>query len=175
MFVHAHKGVTEGRGIGVVGALGAVHMVVGRAELVFSLPVSHEFQGPVGDDLVGVHVHGGAGAALHHVHRELVPKFSAHNLLAGCHDGVSNLLVQHAQLRIGGRGGHLHIGHGDDVLRIVAHLGVGDFVVVDGPLGLYAVVSVDGNLKFADEVAFDPEFLFRHTIKIMINKLLFYT
>ena len=135
-------------------------MVVWGAELVLALLVPHEFQGAIGDDLVGVHVHRGAGAALHHIYRELVPQFTGHNFLAGCHNGIGNLGVQHAQLRVGGRRGHLHIGHGNDVLRIVAHPRVGNFIVVKSPLGLYAVISVDGNLKFADKVALDPEFGF---------------
>ena len=135
-------------------------MVVGGAELVLALLVPHEFQGAVGDDLVGVHVHRGAGAALHHIYRELVPQFTGHNFLAGRHNGIGNFGVQHAQLRVGGRRGHFYIGHGNDVLRIVAHPRVGNFIVVKSPLGLYAVISVDGNLKFADKVALDPEFGF---------------
>ena len=158
--VHPEEGIAEGGGIGVVGALGAVHVVIGRAILVFAFFVAHQLQGAVGDDLVGVHIHRSAGAALHHIHRELVPQLAGHNLLAGRHDGVADLLGHHAQFRVGGGRSHLYIGHRDDVLRIVVHMRGGNLVVVDGALGLYAVIGIGRNLEFADQVALDPEFLF---------------
>ena len=71
-------------------------MVVGGAELVLTLLVAHQFQGAVGNDLVGVHIHRSSGAALHHVHGELVPQLAAHNLLTGLYNGIGNGLVQYA-------------------------------------------------------------------------------
>ena len=81
------------------------------------------------------------------------------NLLAGFYDGIADHRVQNAKLRIGCRSGHFNVGDGVDVLRIVEHLGCGNLVIVQCPLGLYAIVGICWNLKFAEEVAFDPEFL----------------
>ena len=47
----------------------------------FSL--AHEFEGAVGDDLVGVHVGGGAGAALEDVELELVVELAVDEVAAG--------------------------------------------------------------------------------------------
>ncbi len=162
MLVHADESVAEGAGIGVVRGLGAVHVVVRGAVLVFALLVPHQFQGAVGDHLVRIHVHGGAGSALHHVHRELVVELAVHDFPAGGHDRFADFLRKDAELGVGGCGGHLHIGHRDDVLGIVAHPRGGNLIVVEGPLGLDAVVSVGGNLKFSQEVGFDPILDFAH-------------
>ena len=137
-------------------------MVVRGAVLVLALVVAHEFEGAVRDHLVGVHIDGSAGAALHHVHRELVVELAVHDFLAGLDDGVRDGAVQHAEFGVGLRGGHLHVSDRDDVLRIVEHLRRGNLVIVEGPLGLDAVVGVGRYLELAEEVAFDPEFGFRH-------------
>ena len=160
--VHAHESIAECGGIGVVGGLGAVHVVVGGAELVLTLLVAHKFQGTVCDYLIGVHVHGCAGAALHHIHGELVPELSAHNLLAGCYDCIGNLPVKHTQTGVCLGCSHLHVCNCNDVLRIVAHVRIGDLVIVDGALCLDTVISVNGNLEFTDKVTFDPEKFFGH-------------
>ena len=40
----------------------------------------------------------------------------------------------------------------DDIVGIVAHLLAGDMVVVEGALGLYAVVNISRHLELAQEV-----------------------
>ena len=62
----------DGGGVDVVGGLGEVDVVVGVQAGVVAFGVAEDFQGAVGDDLVGVHVRGGPGAALDDVHDELV-------------------------------------------------------------------------------------------------------
>ena len=111
-------------------------MVVGRAVLVLAFLVPHQLEGPVGDDLVGVHVDRGSGAALHHVHGELVEESAFRNLLAGRADGIGDLRVQHAEFLVGQGCGPFDVCYGFHILRIVVHVGVGDLVVLDGPLGL---------------------------------------
>ena len=122
--------------------------------------MAHEFEGAVCDYLVGIHVHGSAGAALHHVHRELVMEFSGNYFLAGLYDCVSDLAVKHAQFCVCGSCSHLDVCHCNDIFRIVAHPGVGDLVIVESTLCLYAIVGIGRNLKFPQKVTFDPEFLF---------------
>ena len=78
--------------------------------------------------------------------------------LAGCDDGIGNLLVQHAQLGIGAGGGHLHIRNRNDVLRIVVHMRCRNLIIVNSPLRLNAVVGICRNLQFSNQVTFDPEF-----------------
>ena len=121
--VHAHESIAECGGISIVGALGAVHMVVGGAVLVLALVVAHEFEGAVRDNFVCVHVHGSTGAALHHVNGELVMELAVHYLLASLDYGIADLAVQYAQVGVGAGGSHLYVGHCHDVLGIVVHVG----------------------------------------------------
>ena len=72
----------------VVGALRHVHVVDGVQRGVVALLAAEQFQRAVGDDLVGVHVGRGAGAALDDVDDELVVQFAAGDFLAGRDDGV---------------------------------------------------------------------------------------
>ena len=62
--------------VGVIGGLGAVDVVVGVQVLVLSFGMAQNFQPPIGDDLVGIHVGGGPRPALEHVHHEMVVKLS---------------------------------------------------------------------------------------------------
>ena len=160
MPVHPDEGVAEGARESVIRGLGTVHMVVRGAVLILALVMAQDLEGAVRNDLVGIHVHRGAGATLHHVHGELVVEFAIDNLLTGLDDGVRDGAVEHAQFGIGLGGGHFHIGDRDDVLGIVVHPRRGDLVVVECALSLDAVVGVGGYLEFAQEIAFYPEFGF---------------
>ena len=54
--VHTDERQANGGRIHIIGTLTAVAMVVRRAILILALLVSHDFQGTVGDDLVGIHI-----------------------------------------------------------------------------------------------------------------------
>ena len=142
-------------------------MVIRRAELILAFLVSKNLKSPVGNYLVGVHVNGCSGAALHHVHRELVMELAVNNLAAGLYNGVCNLRIHRAKLLVRLRGGQLDTGHGDDILRVVAHSGIGNLIVVDSPLCLHTVIGLNRNLKFAKKVRFNSEFLFAHNELIL--------
>jgi len=55
----------------VVAGLAAVDVVVGMNGFIAAL-AAEEFDGAIGDDLIRVHVRGGAGAGLENIHDELV-------------------------------------------------------------------------------------------------------
>ena len=79
-------GQSDRRRVDVVRGLAAVH-VVDRVDHVVAAPlVAEPLQRRVGDDLVGVHVGAGAGAALHDVDAELVVQLAAPHPLAGVLD-----------------------------------------------------------------------------------------
>ena len=160
--VHPDEGVTEGGGIGVVGTLGAVHVVVGGAVLVLALLVTEKFEGAVGDDFVGVHVHGSAGTSLHHVHRELVVELAFGNFLRSLADSISDFRVERAEFLVGKGGRPLYVADGRHVIREVFHVVYRDLVIVDGSLSLYAVVGVKRNLELTEKVRLCPEFFFLH-------------
>ena len=102
----------HGRGVGVVGGLRQIDVVIGVAVFVFALLVAHQFEGDVGDDLVGVHVGGGAGSALYHVHNELVVELAVAYHAACLYDGVGSLFVEQSQVAVRQCGGLFHVGQG---------------------------------------------------------------
>ena len=138
-------------------------MVVRPAVLIVALFVAHDFEGTVGNHLVGVHVHRRTGTTLHHVNGELVVQFAFYNLLAGFLNSFCDFVVDDTQgvVRLNSR--PLHISDGDDVVGIVTHASVRDAVVVDTALCLDAIVGIFRNLQFTEQVRFDSEFFFSHS------------
>ena len=137
-------------------------MVVRRAELVLTLVVSHYFKGAVRDDLVRIHIHGSSGSSLHHVHRELVMQLAVDDLTACSDDGIGDFRVKGTEFLVGLGGSQLDASHRYDIFRIIAHPGGGNLVIVEGPLGLHTIIRIGWNLEFAEQVGFNPEFLFAH-------------
>ena len=157
--VHTDDGVADGCGVGIVGGLSAVHVVVGGAVGVVAALMPHQFECTVGNDLVGVHVDRGSGTTLHHVDGEMVVPLAGYDFLARLGDGLGYLWLKGTYLGIGQRGRLLDVGYGDDEIGIVAHLRVGNLVIVDTTLCLHAIVGGSGHLELAQEVALHSEFL----------------
>ena len=63
---------TEGRRVSIVRRLRAVDVVIGVDDVVAALVLTEDLQGQVRDDLIRVHVDGGASTALELVDGELV-------------------------------------------------------------------------------------------------------
>ena len=61
---------------------------------------AQQLGGPVGDDLVGVHVGGGAGAGLEDVDHELVVEAALGHLRRRPGDGLGDARLQEAQLGV---------------------------------------------------------------------------
>ena len=61
MYLHS-RGDVHGGGVGVVTALGLVHVVIGMDRRLAAQLSAQQLDGSVGDDLVGVHVGLGPGA-----------------------------------------------------------------------------------------------------------------
>ncbi|MCY1516522.1 hypothetical protein D9M68_511560 [compost metagenome] len=148
---------TDGGGVGVVGGLRHVHVVVRVQVLVLTLLLAHGLEGDVGDHLVGVHVGGGAGATLDHVHHELVVEVATDQAGAGLADGGVLVGIEVAELLVGIGGGLLDHGQGDDQLRVVRQRHAGQAEVVYRAQGLDAVVGLGGNFEGAEQVFFDAE------------------
>ena len=79
-------------------------MVIGM-DAVLAQRSAQELGGPVGDDLVGVHIVTGAGAGLEGIHHELVVPFAIDDFLGGFLDGAGPFGIQQAQLQVNFGGG----------------------------------------------------------------------
>ncbi len=148
----------DGRRIGVVGRLRAVHVVVGRAELVFAALVAHDFEGAVGDHFVGVHVGGRARTALDHVHGEELVVLALHDLAACLCDGLVLLVGEQPQLVVGDGCAQFHDGQTVHEEGILVQTERADGEILQAAQRLHAVEYVAGNLHAAEQVALGARF-----------------
>ena len=146
------------RGEHVVGGLAAVDMVVGVDQGVVPLLAPQQLNGPVGDDLIGVHVQAGARAPLDGVHNKGVVELAVHNLPAGLDNGAGHPFVQQSDLVVGDGRGHFDLRDGVDNLRV--HAQPRDGKVLRRPQGLHPVVDVLGHRPLPHQIMLRP-ILFR--------------
>jgi hypothetical protein len=116
-------------------------------ELVLALGVAEDFQRPVGDHLVGVHVGRGAGAALDDVDDELLMPLAVDDFLAGGDDGVGALGVEQAELQVSLGGGLLDLGQGANQVRVDGNRNAGDVEVFQGAQRMDAVIGALGTSR----------------------------
>ena len=156
---HGH---VDRRGKNVVGALPHVHVVVRMNGLrVGEAVAAAEFDGPIGDHLVDVHVGRGAGAGLKDIHRKLVVEASVGHLAAGGNqrldlperDRVLSRTSQFTQIAIYDSGCPLYQAEGMNEFR--RHAAAGDGEVFHGPLRLGAIVSRGGQAYLAHRIMLD--------------------
>ena len=147
------------RRVGVVGRLRTVHVVVGRAVLVFAVLMAHDLQRAVGDHFVGVHVGRRTGTALDHIHGECVVVLAVHDLAAGLCDRIELLVGEQPQLVIGFRSSQLGNGESLDEEGILVQMEFADSKVLDTPQGLDTVKYVGRQLYAAEQVALRTHFL----------------
>jgi hypothetical protein len=113
---------------------------------------AEQLGGPVGDDLVGVHVAAGAAAGLVDDQREVVVEPSGRDLAGGLLDRRGEIGRQ-AVRAVDPRGGLLDVAERVDDLERHA---LADVEVLDRALGLRAPQSVLGHLDLAHAVALGP-------------------
>ncbi len=140
------------RRVDVVGRLAEVDVLVGVEHLVVALLVAHQLERTVGDDLVGVHVGRRAGAALHDVDDEVIVQRPGPDLLAGAADRLVPLVIEQAEVVVGGCGRLLDRGERLDEVRAHPDLDARDREVLQRPQGVYTPVDVGGDLAITDQI-----------------------
>ncbi len=105
-------------------------MIVGVDELVFALPVAEAFQRQVGDDLVGIHVGRGAGAALDEVGDELVDHLAGDQPVTGADDGIGDPRIEDPEVAVGQRRRLLDVAEGLDEIRLGRHRDAGNMEIL---------------------------------------------
>ncbi len=148
-----HGGDVHGGRERVVGRLGHVDVVVGVDRLLGAHDPAGELDGPVGDDLVGVHVGLRAAARLPDVQRELVVERTLGHLARCLLDQVGQRAIELAEVAVHRGGRALEKAEGPDQ-RLGHGLGA-DVEVVQRALRLRPPVPVGGNLDLPHAVAFD--------------------
>ena len=146
----------------VVGRLAEVHMVIRVHNAVIALGAAENFDGAVCDDLIGIHVERGTGAALNRVDNELIVQLAVDDFVAGFDDCACALLRELADLKVRDRSGLLDLGNADNELRM--HLEPGDVEILMRAERLHAVIGVNRDFFFTDRIVLQaiPFSYFRH-------------
>ena len=113
---------------------------------------AHELDGPVGDDLVGVHVAGGAAAGLEDIDGEMAVKGARRHLAGRQDDGLGNCRRQQPQVAIDSGRRQLDLPQGAD--HLTAQPLAADPEILHRPGGLGPVQGVVGNLHLSHGVSF---------------------
>ena len=149
----------DGRGISVIGRLRAVDVVVGREVLELALLVTHDLEGTVADDLVGVHVRRRPCAALDHIHGEVLVVLAIEELVAGLDDRILLLVGEQAKAVVSDGCSFLGPRKAVDEEGIVAEMEGADAEVFFSAQGLHPVEVLIADLTFADQVTFKAKVL----------------
>jgi hypothetical protein len=137
------------RGIDVVRALAHVDVVERMQEGVIAPAAAHQLERAIGDHLVRVHVGRGAGAALDHVHDELLEQAPIADFLARLGDRPRPLVVEEPELVVGDRRGKLNAGERAHQLGVDRDGGPGNGKVLERPQGVHPVVGAGRNRPVA--------------------------
>ena len=78
----------DGGGISIVGRLRAVDMIVRRTVLILSALMPHQFQCPVGNHFIDIHVRGSTRASLNHIYGELFVMLSFKYFFTSSQDSI---------------------------------------------------------------------------------------
>ena len=148
-------GEMNGGGDDVITGLAAVDVVIGMHGFITAF-AAEDFNRAIGDDLVGIHVRGSAGAGLENIHDKLVVPFAVNHFLRSVLDGLGDLRWHITKPRIGGGGVLLDQAERADKLPGKAQ--AADRKILDGPGGLRAVIGVGGDFHLAHGVSFDTKF-----------------
>ena len=151
----APQGDTERRRVRVVRRLGAVDVIVGVDDVVAALLLPQDLERQVRDDLVRVHVDGGAGTALELVDGELVHAAAVFDdLVAGGDNclGLGRLHRLELHVRQGAR--LLHLRERADEFGCFIDRATRDLIVLDCSQRMNAPVRVLGYFAGAEQIFF---------------------
>ena len=148
---HAHRG-----GIHVVGGLAEIDVIVGRDHVIGATLLVGELERTVRDHFVGVHVGGGAGASLNHVHQKMLVMSPGAYFAGGTNDDLGVLLVEETELEVGLGGGFLDRGERFDEHREFTEWNTGDREILERPQRLHTVQRFIRHVALAEEIVLLP-------------------
>ena len=131
-------------------------MVVRVQHVVAAARKAHQFEAPVGNDFVGIHVGGRAGATLDHIDDELVMELSGHDFIAGLDDGAGVRAADSAQFAVHACCGLLDMCQGPDQIGHVRDLLARNGEILDGTGRLHAPVRIGRNFHGSQKIDFCP-------------------
>jgi len=154
----------ESRRIDVIRGLPEVHMIVGVDVLVLTLLVAQNFEGEIGDHLVGVHVGRGARPTLNEVRDELIQHLPRNQPVARAGDRVRDCGVEDAEVPVRHGGGFFHIAKRFDKIRFPRYRHARDMKVLLTPERLDTAVGIRRDLAVTEEVMFYAKLVRCHNL-----------
>ncbi|MND86971.1 hypothetical protein D3C80_789560 [compost metagenome] len=127
-------------------------MVVGVKTGIIAFFVAKQFERTVGNDLIGIHVGGGAGSALDFIHHELPVQRAGADFAAGFGNGFHSFGVQQAQFVICARRRLLHIGQSPDEIGVMADRHAGDLKVLHRACRVHAPIDISRNFLRPEQI-----------------------
>ncbi len=124
-------------GYDVVAGLALIDVVIGMDQF-FAALATEQFNGAIGDDLVGIHVGRSAGAGLENIQDKFAVPFSVRHFLGGLDDGGGDVRFEAAQLLIG-QGG-VFFDQAERANKGAGEAQVADGKILDGPGRLRAII-----------------------------------
>ena len=110
-------------------------------KFVLAFLIAKDFEGAVGDDLVGVHVSRGAGPALDHVDGEMFVPFPGNDFITSGDDSTGLDGIENAELLVGQGSGFLYISEAADEVTEVMQRDARDGKILHPAQRLHAIVG----------------------------------
>ena len=142
----------HGGGKDVVGGLAQIDVIVGVNRRLAPQDPARQFDGPVGDHFVDVHIGLRAAAGHPDVQGKMVVQLALEDFLRGPNDQPGFICRQPPQFPVGQGRGLLDQGQGPDHLQ--GHQVVADGKVEQRPLGSRPPIAVRRDLDFSQAVTF---------------------
>ena len=117
---------------------------------------------------LSIHVGRRTRAALNHVRRKLIEKFTGNDAVTRQDDRPGHPGIQHAEIAIGHRRRFFHITKRLNEKRLQRNRQAGDLEILDAAQGLHAVINGIGNLSFTEKILLDP---IAHDIPLVVQNL----
>ncbi|SAJ31298.1 Uncharacterised protein [Enterobacter cloacae] len=142
--------------VGVVGGLTFVNVIVRVQVLVFTFLMTHQLQADVCQHFIGVHVDGGARAALIDVDRELIHAFAVvQHLIARGDNRICSAFRNGLQLFVRQSRGFFYHHHATHKFRDVADFAVADVEVFNRSQSVNTIVGIRWNFPGTQQIFFD--------------------
>jgi len=130
----ANRGNPHGSREDIVGRLEQVDMIDRVKAGIVALRCAEDFQGPVGQDFIDIHIGRGTGAALQGIDHKLVLEGAREHLVTGLADGPADFRIDESVLEIGQDGGFFDLNQCPDQVRM--HRLAQDREILSGSCGL---------------------------------------
>lgn len=133
-------------------------MIIGMTVFIFAMFTAQYFQGPVGDNLIGIHIGGGTRATLYDIDNKIFEVLASTDFIASPDYRITDFMVENAKFIICHSRRFLDRCQGIDKAGELTDHDAGDGEVIKSPHRLHAIERIQWHLAFAQAVGFKSVF-----------------